>query len=204
MPGPSEGQPESVVQQVMSPNAPCGLPNGRATGDERHRSDLAREAEGTQSESGMRSDLAQQEEAGVRTGGLGPSNLQEVVAEAPRITEETTTGAVQAGSQEGTLTTLDLGGRSTVGSTGAAHNAEAGFDEFSTPMAVAAPKGKTASTWLPGVEPPRWLQRLGSFLNVPGPGSYQVWSFLRVLFPELHRHILLPHLEDLRSGCDLQ
>ena len=100
--------------------------------------------------------------------------MQEVVAEAPRITEETTTGAVQAGSQEGTLTTLDLGGRSAVGSTGAAHNAEAGFDEFSTPMAVAAPKGKTASTWLPGVEPPRWLQRLGSFLNVPGPGSYQV------------------------------
>ena len=68
MPGPSEGQPESVVQQVMSPSAPCGLPNGRATGDDRHRSDLAREAEQFQSESGVRSDLAQQQEASVRTG----------------------------------------------------------------------------------------------------------------------------------------
>ena len=174
MPGPSEEQPPKAVQQVMSPSAPCGLPNGRATGGELHQSDVVENEEQFQGEAGAGSDAAQQQEANVRTGGLGLSNLHAMEADVPRIAAETTTGAVQAGSGNNTLTTLDLGGRSTAGSTGAVHKAEAGFDRHTVHMAVAAPKGKAASTWLPGVEPPKWLQRLGSFLNVPGPGSYQV------------------------------
>ena len=163
MPAPQEEQQRSAVQQVMSAQAlPAGLPNG-----------LPGEAGEVRVNPGGRPDAAQQ-----RIEGVGPER-QAAQPELQATATESWTAAeaiarpMQVEPERGALTTLDLDRRSTADQSGEARNAGASSGEFRTPMAVSTPQATATPTWLAKVEPPRWLQRLGSFLNVPAPGAYQ-------------------------------
>ena len=173
MPGHSEERhSQGAVQQVLSPSAPCGLFNGRVEEGADRQAGHSVDHGGAQRSTD--SGAMQQQELDDRLVQRGHVELQGIRAETPGVTEEPAAGPVQAEPMDGALTTLDLGGGSSADLAGAAFNAGVVSEEFRTSTTMTAPKTKGASAWLSGVEPPRWLQRLGSFLHVPGPGAYQV------------------------------
>ena len=79
---------------------------------------------------------------------------------------ETTTGAVQA-EPKGATMTLEPGGRLTVEQQVVEQIVEANTG-YVTPTSSGGPRNHTAPNWMSGREVPRWMMRLGSFLNQGG------------------------------------
>ena len=92
-------------------------------------------------------------------------------AEKSPVVHETTSMSAQAGPLQ-SPTMPDLGRRSDLPIGDTAPKAGDAPGACMTPRALTTPRLQPPKTWLQGVEAPRWLTRLGSFLNVPSQGAY--------------------------------
>ncbi|CAE7477385.1 unnamed protein product, partial [Symbiodinium sp. CCMP2456] len=152
------------------------LMNGRPNDAEQHRADESRLTGDVQGESGVVTDVDRQQVEAVDGEDL-QSGLWIQEAGTEQVTTETTAGAVQASPMMGATTTLDLGRRSAADQSGPATLADDTSGEFATPRAMVSPGAPNQAAWLNGVEPPRWLQRLSTFLSAKGNtiGAYSTF-----------------------------
>ncbi|CAE7616380.1 TY5A [Symbiodinium sp. CCMP2592] len=89
----------------------------------------------------------------------------------PRPVPEATAGPTQAVPGAVALTTQDSGRQAGLEQVGTATMADDSPGVFRTPRAMMTPTTTTQPQWLAGVEPPRWLTRLGNMLNLQGHGA---------------------------------
>ena len=87
------------------------------------------------------------------------------------VGRETTSTSAQAGpSQCPTMPNLGRESELPIGDTAPKVGDPPGA--YATPRTLATPRPQPPKTWLQGMEAPRWLARLGNFLNVPTQGAY--------------------------------
>ena len=99
----------------------------------------------------------------------GHSGMQAQGSEQPSSGLQTA-GAMQVEPQYQVPTTSDPDGRSSQEQRGADQYGQDSTLGFSTPRSYSGIRTSGQASWLSGVEVPRWMTRLGAFLQVPNPG----------------------------------
>ena len=159
-----------LLLEVMSaqPRATVGIPNGTGIRDDQ----VQLGGSGTTGQPQMSSDVnprdSQQRDQGVAPEDVAnTATRQRATPEAPLGTE-TTAVAVQAGLTQESQTTLDAGRRSDLENVITGAEAAENVTGFVTPKSASGTRTHAPPAWLGNVEIPRWVSRLGAFLNQGG------------------------------------
>ncbi|CAE7831413.1 RE1 [Symbiodinium sp. CCMP2592] len=170
--------------KVMSAqDAQAALPNGVGTLEVPMPSSSVRaKAEnGTGPVAKPSGSVSQQHDREMGPSEAASSGMRNMDAGRMRPVLETTAKAVQ-GERNVVLTTPDLGGRSELDMSTPVPQAAENGGGFTTPKSVASVRTVVQPAWLAGVEVPKWVSRLGNFLQ-PGAPALQASDLAPSPFP---------------------
>ena len=159
--------PQGLEQVMSAQPAPLRMVNGVGSSAPEPRGERAHGDEGQSAGGDARTRTADEVATGTEPGsveerGVAPQQSRDVTLTPPDILEGTTTR--QRARQDAFLEIADVGSARAAGIEPRSVENASSYQGFMTPRSSAT--GAPGTTWLAGMEVPRWMTRLGSYLSI--------------------------------------